>query len=349
MKLNNPTTNKEHNTKDDNEIRQLKNNSTLVKNNSTLVNNSKNNINTKKITDTDTTICANIDVDNANHSELLLNNTKSTQIDSEVIENKPIIKKSITEIEKTISVTPLKAIELSEKKDLVYYLKMFADFGIVVNNDKLTLINKYYEMLVEYNNRFNLTSVTDFDAVMKLHFLDSMLGIKSIPQGAKICDVGSGAGFPGAVIALMRNDVTVTLMDSLTKRISFLEDLVCVLRLKNVNSVHIRAEDAGKINSEYREKYDVVTARAVAKLNTLAEYCLPLVRQGGRFIAYKSEIEEEATQAKSAIKILGGVISEVKLFTLPDGEKRSLVIITKTAHTPLVYPRGLNKPRSKPL
>lgn len=213
-------------------------------------------------------------------------------------------------------------------------------------NEKSDVFLKYYSLLVEWNEKMNLTAITDYaDAEVK-HFEDSLYGLPYVKQGATLCDVGTGAGFPGFPLKMARPDINLTLMDSLNKRIVFLNE-VSKQTDTPANCVHIRAEDAGR--GEYREKFDVVTARAVAKLNTLCEYCLPLVKKGGVFLAYKADVSEELEQSKNAVKILGGEIAEVNRFCLSNGDARAIVVIKKVSPTPKAYPRGKGKERSKPL
>lgn len=204
----------------------------------------------------------------------------------------------------------------------------------------------YYKLLVEWNEKINLTAITQHDEVFVKHFEDSLYGTNIIPKNAKLCDVGSGAGFPGIPLAVVREDLCVTLVDSLNKRINFLQTVAEQLNL-NISCIHTRAEDAGK--GKLRESFDVVCARAVARLNTLCEYCLPLVKVGGLFLAYKSAADEEVQESKNAIKLLGGKIDEIKKFKLSNGDLRSIIVIKKIAATPSKYPRGKGKERSLPL
>lgn len=210
-----------------------------------------------------------------------------------------------------------------------------------------TEFETYFEELVSYNEKVNLTNIVEKYDVFTKHFLDSLLPIVEIPENASVVDVGTGAGFPGLPLKIVREDIELTLVDSLNKRIAFLNMICDKLKIKS-NNVHSRAEDFAKTN---REKFDIATARAVAKLNTLLEYLLPLVKIGGHVIAYKgSNYQEELNDAKNAIEILGGEIVKTLPFSLPNetGE-RNIIIIKKIKPTPTEYPRGRNLPKSNPI
>ena len=229
-----------------------------------------------------------------------------------------------------------------------YIIEQFNKTGINIDDGKAAQFLRYYEMLIEWNQKFNLTTITQFEDVVLKHFIDSSYGLSFIKGKNSLCDIGAGAGFPSLVLKILYPEINITLMDSLNKRVVFLQEVVNVLGLANCNCVHVRAEDAAA--GSYRESFDVATARAVAGLNTLCEYALPLVKTGGIFIAYKGEAENEIAQAKNAIKILGGKIDEIKKFNLADTEmNRSLIIIGKTQHTDKKYPRGKGKEKSNPL
>lgn len=197
---------------------------------------------------------------------------------------------------------------------------------------------KYYNLLIEGNKICNLTAITDEDGVVEKHFYDSIFPQKYFSLNAKVLDIGAGAGFPSIPLKLVRDDLSFTLLDSLNKRINFLNNTIQTLNLKNIESFHGRAEDFAKL-SDYREKFDITTARAVANLKVLSEYCLPFVKVGGQFIAYKSgNCEEEINEAKQIICELGGKISKVIDYNIGENS-RKLVIIEKIKETPKKYPR----------
>lgn len=219
-----------------------------------------------------------------------------------------------------------------------------------VNNSNIDeKFDIYFNELTEYNKKVNLTAITDKQDVYIKHFFDSCLASDFIPENAKIVDIGTGAGFPGVPLKIIRNDIDLTLVDSLNKRILFLDYLQTKLNI-TYNTHHSRAEEFCS-NKNYRESFEVVVSRAVAKLNTLAEYCLPLVKIGGIFIAYKAgEVEQEIQESLNAIKTLGGQIQEIKYFNLPmEKGVRTLIVIQKIKVTPKQYPRGKNLPKSMPL
>lgn len=221
------------------------------------------------------------------------------------------------------------------------------------NNIKLTTnqqekFYQYYSLLLEWNEKFNLTTITSLEDVIVKHFLDSVLGKDLITQNSKIIDIGAGAGFPSLPLKIVRDDLSFYMVDSVNKKVTFLQECINKLNLSNVIAVHTRAEDLAK-KSEFREGFDVSVARAVAQLNTLAEYCLPFVKVGGKMISYKSsEIEEEINNSKKAISILGGKIEKVNSFSL-EGVERKIIEIKKNSTTPNKYPRSGNKPRLMPL
>ena len=208
----------------------------------------------------------------------------------------------------------------------------------------------YKSLLLEWNEKINLTAITEEDDIILKHFVDSLTIDKYIKEGSSIVDVGTGAGFPGLPVKIVREDVKVTLVDSLNKRILFLEDVIQKLHLKNIYTLHYRAEEFGQ-NGKYRESFDIATSRAVANLSTLVEYLIPLVKVGGICICMKgSEIQSELENSKKAIEILGGEIEQVKEFTLPQSDiKRNIVIIKKTSSTPKKYPRKAGTPSKEPI
>lgn len=221
-------------------------------------------------------------------------------------------------------------------------------------NNQINLINKYnnifetyFEDIVSYNEKVNLTAITEKDQVFAKHFLDSILPIDEIKQNASVIDIGTGAGFPSLPIKIVRPDVDLTMVDSLNKRINFLNELTQKLNI-NTKNIHARAEDFALKN---REKYDVAVARAVARLNTLVEYLLPVVKIGGIVLAYKAtSCEEEINEAKNAIKILGGEYVKTLHYVLPNNQgERNIVVIRKIKETPKQYPRSKNLPKLKPI
>lgn len=215
----------------------------------------------------------------------------------------------------------------------------------ILLDDKMTeRFEAYYRFLVSENEKYNLTAITEHDEVWCKHFADSMLGSKFVPHGASLVDVGCGAGFPSVPLAIARPDIRPTLVDSLTKRVNFCTEL-CGKVGVSANVVHARAEDFAKDN---RQRFDVAVARAVAPLNILLEYLAPLVRVGGSVVAYKTD-ESEVVLAKNAANILGLTFVSANRFVLLDGSNRCLLEYKKVKNTPLVYPRGQNKPRKCPL
>ncbi|HPU62797.1 MAG TPA: 16S rRNA (guanine(527)-N(7))-methyltransferase RsmG [Mobilitalea sp.] len=238
------------------------------------------------------------------------------------------IEQGILELKKGLKILN---IELEE-----YQIKQFMD---------------YYQILVEWNNKMNLTSITELKEVIHKHFLDSLSIVEVYrPIYEKIIDVGTGAGFPGIPIKIAFPNTKVVLMDSLKKRIGFLEEVIKELNLCNIEVIHARAEDLGRDES-FRESFDLCTSRAVAKLSVLTEYCLPFVKKGGYFIPYKSgNINEELQEAQNAIKILGGTVKDHKEFILPLTDiGRSMIMIEKIKETPKKYPRTAGKPSKEPL
>lgn len=223
--------------------------------------------------------------------------------------------------------------------------------GITLTDDQIDKLRIYYELLIEWNEKMNLTALTEPEDVALKHFCDSilLLSYADIKEGSSLIDVGTGAGFPSIPVKIVRPDIKLCLLDSLNKRLVFLQEVVDKLHLENVKIVHSRAEDGAR-KPELREKFDFATSRAVAQLNTLSEYCLPYVKVGGSFLAMKGKYsEEEIDNAKSAIKILGGKISKVNTYNLIDTSERTIINIKKLSATDKRYPRTSAKIKSKAL
>lgn len=232
--------------------------------------------------------------------------------------------------------------------DFLTIQKMFVENGFELTQGLYVRFEIYRKFLVEYNKNVNLTAIIDPEEIWKKHFLDSIYTLKfaEIPENASLIDVGTGAGFPSVPMALYRNDLNITMLDSLQKRINFLEQLAVKTGLSTWNCVHGRAEDIGK-DSAFREKFDVAVARAVAALPVLCEYCMPFVKVGGIFAALKGP-NEFASDAESAVSELGGVIEKEVCYELCDDE-RKLIIIRKISQTPTKYPRRSKRIQQYPL
>ncbi len=224
-------------------------------------------------------------------------------------------------------------------KDL--FIDCIKKFGGEISEEKIIKFEKYSSLLVEWNEKMNLTAVTDPDGISVRHFADSISPLFYIdfPKKSKVIDIGTGAGFPGVPIKIMREDLSITLIDSLNKRINFLKEVSSNLNLENIECVHARAEELGR-KEEYREKYDIGVSRAVAKLKILSEYVLPFIKVGGYFVSLKAlEIEEEIKEAKEKIELLGGKIEDIKTIKIPNSDTvRKLVIIKKVKKTDKKYP-----------
>ncbi|MBQ8538775.1 MAG: 16S rRNA (guanine(527)-N(7))-methyltransferase RsmG [Ruminococcus sp.] len=234
-------------------------------------------------------------------------------------------------------------------KDILLKQAQLSD--IALSDDQVEKLTRYYELLIEWNEKMNLTALTEPEDVALKHFCDSILLLKyaDLPQGSSLIDVGTGAGFPSVPVKIVRPDIKLCLLDSLNKRLTFLNEVVNELKLDDVKIVHSRAEDGAK-KAELREKFDFATSRAVAQLNVLSEYCLPYVKVGGAFIAMKGKYsEEEIANAKSAIKLLGGKTVKVDTYNLADTSERTIINIKKLNSTDKKYPRTSAKIKSKPL
>jgi len=245
----------------------------------------------------------------------------------------------------------VKVLKAYNMESLINDLK---EFNIDLSEKQLHQFLEYYELLVEWNSFMNLTAITEFDEVLKKHFTDSVSLIRAIPDIKKISyeviDVGTGAGFPGIPLKIVFPDLKITLLDSLNKRVQFLNEVINKLELQGIEAIHGRAEDFAK-PGKLREKYDLCVSRAVANLSTLSEYCLPFVKVGGYFVSYKSEkITEEYENAKEAIKVLGGKYEKQVEFTLPDSDiYRNLFMIKKEKNTPGKFPRKAGMPSKEPI
>ena len=227
-----------------------------------------------------------------------------------------------------------------------------AKYGLNLTEGQISDFNAYYELLVEWNQKINLTALTAPEDVAVKHIIDSLSCFKPelFKPGTSLIDVGTGAGFPGLPLKIYYPDLKLTLLDSLNKRVKFLQLVVDKLGLKGVEVIHARSEEAAR-QKKYREKFDLASARAVARLPILAEYCLPFVRQGGMFIALKGrQYEEEMAEADKAVKVLGGKIAEAVPVKLPGLEdKRAVIYIAKIKKTPSVYPRKAGTPERNPI
>ncbi len=223
--------------------------------------------------------------------------------------------------------------------------------GFTLSDTQLEQFNTYANLLVEWNEKMNLTAITEPAEIATKHFVDSLYGLKFLAGKKKIIDVGTGAGFPGLPLKIAKSDIELTLLDSLNKRLTFLTEVKSQLGLDNVTCIHTRAEDGAKTGSLLRESFDGAVSRAVANLSCLCEYCLPYVKRGGVFLAYKGpEVEEELASAQNAIEILGGEVTGVFKYTIPETDiTHSVVVITKIKSTPDKYPRLQGKIQKKPL
>lgn len=223
------------------------------------------------------------------------------------------------------------------------------EMELACSESQMEQFEAYHRLLAEWNEKINLTAIREPQEVALKHFADCLFGLRFLPEGARVVDVGSGAGFPGVPLKIMRPDLNVLLLDSLNKRLVFLNELIAALGLTGIETLHSRAEDSAK--KELREQFDVATARAVAHLSVLSEYCLPYVKTGGIFLAYKgSSGFDEIEEAASAIRILGGVLEEKTEYLLPSSDIRhTLAVIRKTKPTPAKYPRNSGQIAKNPL
>lgn len=232
------------------------------------------------------------------------------------------------------------------------FKKDLEQLHITLSEEQIEQFLTYYELLVEWNSVMNLTSIIEFDEVVKKHFIDSLSLINAVDLNREISiiDIGTGAGFPGIPLKIAFPSLNITLLDSLNKRVKFLNEVIQKLQLENITAVHGRAEDFAKPGS-LRETFDICVSRAVANLSTLSEYCVPYVKKDGIFVSYKSErLTEELTKAKGAVFLLGGKIEDQVEFHLPNSDiYRNLLVIRKVKNTPLKYPRKAGLPTKEPL
>ncbi|MBR3163175.1 MAG: 16S rRNA (guanine(527)-N(7))-methyltransferase RsmG [Clostridia bacterium] len=224
------------------------------------------------------------------------------------------------------------------------------NISIELNEKQLEAFYDYMKLLIEWNEKINLTAIVDPEEIITKHFVDSLTALKYIEESNSVVDIGTGAGFPGIPIKIANRNINMTLVDSLNKRINFLNEVISKNDLVNIEAIHCRAEEFGK-NIKYREKYDIAISRAVARLNVLVEYLLPTIKVGGKCICMKGpDSEEEVNEAEKAIEILGGKLEKIECFVLPGTDiKRSIIIINKIKNTPNQYPRKAGMPAKNPI
>ncbi len=227
-------------------------------------------------------------------------------------------------------------------------LSRLAGYESLIRGEFAESFDKFFRLLTEYNARFNLTSVTEESDVYLKHFLDSVAGESLFTKNADVIEIGSGAGFPSLPLKIVRPDLRFTLVESTGKKCDFLRAAVKELSLDRTEVINARAEELAR-DPAYRERFDACCARAVARLNTLSEYCVPFLKVGGRFIAYKGSLDKEAEEAARALKLLGCGTSEIISYELKEAGARTLFVAKKTSRTPASYPRGNGKERKNPL
>ncbi len=241
--------------------------------------------------------------------------------------------------------------EITKYPEIEIFKEGLSELGIELTDRQFQQFIDYYEMLVEKNKVMNLTAITELKEVINKHFIDSLSIVRVMRlNNEKVLDLGTGAGFPGIPLKIVYPETEIVLLDSLNKRLVFLEEVIQKLELAKIKTLHGRAEDYGK-DPNYREQFDVCVSRAVAKLSSLSEYCLPYVKKGGYFIPYKSgKSDEEIKQSNKALQILGAQIEKVDNFILPGTDfERVLILLKKVGITPKNYPRSAGKPSKEPL
>ena len=227
-------------------------------------------------------------------------------------------------------------------------IKKFKENNVKIDEKIAKNLKKFNNLLIEGNKICNLTAITDEDEVIEKHFLDCIFPEKFFDLNSKVIDIGAGAGFPSIPLKIYRPDLNIVMVDSLNKRINFLNEVISSLGLEKISAIHSRAEELA-FKEDFREKFDFATARAVANLQTLCEYCLPFVKIGGKFVVYKSgNIDEEVENSKNAIKVLGGELEVVNKYKIGEND-RSIVVIKKIKNTEKKYPRQGNKPKTNPI
>lgn len=238
-----------------------------------------------------------------------------------------------------------------EKIEFLRHVKQKAqEIGYTLQEEQLEQFFTYKELLIEWNKKMNLTAIEQEEDIITKHFIDSLSIATYIPDSTKVIDIGTGAGFPGIPLKILKKDLSITLLDSLNKRISFLEEVIRNLSLENIQAVHARAEELAH-KEEYREQYDIAVSRAVAPMHTLLEYMLPYVKIGGKCICMKGpNLQEESKDLQNCLETLGGKIEKIEEIVLPETEiKRNIMLIKKENKTPKKYPRNPGMPSKKPL
>lgn len=237
-------------------------------------------------------------------------------------------------------------------KDKNMLLERLKEINLFLNDNQIEQFLTYYDMLIEKNKVMNLTAITEYEEVVKKHFIDSLAVIRvyDMKKDLSIMDLGTGAGFPGIPLKIAFPNLKIILVDSLNKRINFLNEVIHSLELKDISAIHARAEDLGK-DANYREQFDLCISRAVANLSILSEYCIPFVKKDGMFISYKSgSVKEELENSQKAIQLFGGRIEKIDNFIIPGTNiERSLIVIRKEENTPPKYPRSSGKPQKEPI